>query len=229
MQTVYDRNGAWLAAIQAGYLLGSRTVITATGANTYTPPVRCRAVLAECFGGGGGGATTVNSSAGQATVGAAGCGGAYAASLFLVSNTAYTVNVGVGGAAATSGGTTSVVRGGVTFVSSAGAIPGTNLLGTNTTEGFIFTSVSTTGTGDVGASGNIGLPAHRLSGSQAISSKGGAGRYGGSPVQNVGHVATATAGNLYGGGGNGGVSINAAGASTGGAGGQGAAILWEFY
>ena len=234
MQALMNRNGAIISTVAAGFLLGSRTIITATGASTYTTPVGCRCIIVELIGGGGGGKTTANSTAGQIIIAGGGAGGQYARSSPNVTSggVRFNVTVGAGGIAGGAGGPCSFTTSfGYNFVNANGGPAGTNAIASGTAEAFI---VPVSGGAAVpiswqNSNGNPSIAAHRVSGTVAINGRGACGPHGGSPVGHKAQVATATAGGNYGGGGDGGISVNAGGASTGGAGGQGICIVWEFY
>ncbi len=215
-----------------GLRLLSRTIITATGASTYTTPVGCRVILVECFGGGGGGRTTGNSTAAQIIIGGGGAGGGYSMSPPIATNggVQFAVNVGVGGAANTNGGATNFQTSTVNLVAASAGQSGATAIGTGTAEAYVLGVTGPAGSAlaGLGVPGNASMYGHRVSGTVAINSRGAAGPFGGQPVGNKAQVAKAAAGGKYGAGGAGGISVNAGGASTGGAGGQGLIIVWEF-
>jgi hypothetical protein len=232
MQFLMDRNGGVMAALAAGYLLGSRTVITATGANTYTVPTGCRAIIAEVFGAGGGGGTTAASGAGQIALGSGGTGGGYAMSPVIAVNGGLTFNATVAaGAAAGLGAGVSIfsAKSPFTYASVQVGLGGTNLAAAST-EGFVTSGASSIpAAGEISSFSTSGKTGLRVSGTVGLSGQGCPGPLGGAPANAKAQVGTAAAGGKYGAGGSGGFSINAGGASTGGAGGQGAIIVWEFY
>lgn len=108
--------------------VGALTVMTTTGAGTWTAPADTTAATVFEFtvtGGGGGGGGAAGGSVG------AGGGGAGATAIYylagLTANTAYTTAIGVGGAAGTNaptngttGGTSSIILGGVTISCTGG-------------------------------------------------------------------------------------------------------------
>lgn len=227
-----DRAGAIIQAQNMGFLLGSRTIVTSTGAGTYTPPTGCRAVLFECIGGGAGGFNTVNATAGQLIAAGGGASGAYSQTFMPVAaNWTFAITVGSGGSTSGSaGGVTSVTNNVNSLVvcSATGGTAGTTIT-SGSTEVFGTTGGSTTGSnaGDLTFTFNPARVGHRVSGSVGISGRGGflfAGRCQANIAQGNG-----SPGGKYGAGGSGGVSINAGGTTTGGAGGQGILIVWEFY
>lgn len=236
MQQLFNRTGAVLSVLQTGLQLGSRTVITATGTSSYTTPTGCRCLLVEGWSSGGGGSSASNSVGGQIAVGAGGAGGKYAISpmIYTTSGQVFQVSIGTGGAAGIAGAATTFTGGatagqGFNFINIVGGGAGSGIA-TGTTEAFALGGgTSSAGTADVSAGNNQGFSCHRVSGTVAINGQGAAGPWGGRPLNNKAQVGTAPAGGKYGGGGTGGLSVNAAGASTGGAGGQGLVIVWEFY
>jgi len=227
VQSLMNRNGILTAGAGVGYLVGSRTVITTTGAGTYTVPTGCRAILVELIGGGGNGANAANSSAAQIVASSAGAGGGYCVSPLLFVTPGKTFGVGVSAGAGSS--SFSVVAGQYTLIGGSGQ-NGAASIATGTAEAFgtvQFTSTASSG-GEIIAASNGSQNAHRVSGTVAVSARGGGGPWGGSPV-NIKAQGNGTPGGKYGGGGGGALSVNAAGATTGGAGGQGLIIVWEFY
>lgn len=227
-----NRNGVIIEANRKGFLLGSRTIITATGASTYTVPTNCKTILIECIGGGGGGQPTSNSTAGNIRLGNGGQAGGYSVSnLILVTFNTLAAVVNAGGASNASGGVTSLSQGSVSLCTAQGGQCALNGNADGSTEIFITPSSIAQGTavGAFTASGAPNFPlGHRVSGTVVLSAKGAPGPFGGQPISRNSH-GVGTDGGLYGGGGAGGVSVNAGGGTVAGAGGQGLIIVWEFY
>jgi hypothetical protein len=232
MLNIYGSNGALIQVLAEGFLLIGRQVFTTTGPNTYTPTTGTRAVLVELIGGGAGGFNTVNSTAGQLIAAGGGASGAYSAKfLSILATDVFQAFVGAGGG--TSGGNGSVSTftdnsNSAILCSAPGGSAGTTVT-TGTAETYGTNGGGTAGAsiGDIGFDNNKAQLAHRVSATLGMSGRGGSGPHGGRPVSTIAH-GNGAAGVQYGSGGNGGVSINAAGTTTGGAGGQGIAIVWEF-
>lgn len=233
MQWLMNRSGVLIQLQMTGALLGSRTVITATGANTYTTPVGCRVLIVEGIGGGGGGSSSVNSSAAQIALGCGGAGSVYMVTVPIAtsSNVIFTATVGAGGVAGASGIATSFAdANGFNYMTMNNAATGASL-GTGTSEVFGLGGQGQStnlGAADYFGSGNSSVVLHRVSGTVAINGRGGNGPFGGGPAGRT-TQGTGAAGGKYGAGGSGGFSINAGGAGTGGAGGNGVIVVWEFY
>ena len=231
MQGIRNINGILIAGIQAGFQPGSRTVITATGASTYTTPVGCRAILVEGISSGGGGASIANSSAGQIGLGSGGAGGSYGVSALIPTCSGKTFAVVVGASASAGGlGTATTFSSGLnTLLSTVVTSNGSSTLSTNTTEAFVLGGLGNAGTaGEELFFGTSAFAGHRVSGTVAMAGRGGSGPFGGGP-QVVIAQGNGPAGGKYGGGGSGAMSVNAGGAATGGSSGQGILIVWEYY
>ena len=230
MLSIYGNGGLLIKALQQGYGLVSRSVITATGSSTYTVPANVRALYVECLGGGGGGATTANASSAQCAFGTGGCAGAYASSLlFTYPGQTFTAVVHAGGTANNNGGVTTL---GATTSSSVSvsALGGNAGVATasGTAETFNGPGASPVGSaqGDLTTTIGVAPLSHRISGTVALANVGAAGPSGGGPTARI-TQGTGTAGGKYGAGGSGGLSFNAGGAGTGGHGGQGLIMIWE--
>jgi hypothetical protein len=233
MLSIFDRSGFLLEVLTAGYLLGSRTIITTLGASTYTPPTNCKLVLFECIGSGAGGFNTVNSTAGQLISAGGGASGSYSATMVgILTGDTFDAFVGTGGG--TSGGNgqqTSITghKSQALLCAGVGGTPGTTIT-TGTAEAFGSGGGGNTGTfiGDLQATQNKALVGHRVTGAIGVNGRGAYGIFGGRPVGRVTQGNGAAGGN-YGSGGSGGLSINAGGTTTGGTGGNGVIICWEFF
>jgi hypothetical protein len=232
VQTVFNSNGVPIQTAFNGYLLGTRTIVTATGTSTYTPPVGCKFIYIEICGGGGGGGNVANATAAQITVGAGASGGGFS-TIFLPAQV-LTLVVGAGGSTSGGSGATSSVTlstpNGAIAVCTVNGGTGAGGLATGTSVAFVAPpnpAVAGTG-GQVRVAGNAATAGHRESGTVACSGRGGHGPWGGGGASIIANGA-GNAGLNYGAGGGGGLSINAGGAQNGGAGGQGVAIISEFY
>jgi hypothetical protein len=232
VQTVYNPNGVPIQTAFNGYLLGSRTKITATGSSTYTPPVGCKYLFFEAIAGGAGGGAAANSTAAQITLASGGGAGSYSSAWTAVQPT-FAVSVGTGGASAGNGNATTVTYptaiGTQVVVNTTGGGQGA-AIATGTTELFAAPAGPNAG----GNSGNLrvgqspGYAGHRVSGTVGRSGQGAHGPWGGGgaavKAQGAGGAAT-----NYGSGGGGGMSVNAGGAAAGGVGFQGLVIISEYY
>lgn len=227
MQTVFNPNGVAIVTAFNGYLFGSQTIITATGASTYTVPVGCKFLYIEAVAGGGAGGGPVNSSAGQITVGAGGNSGTYSSAAIAVYFP--TLQITVGAAASQTQVLLPVALGSQNIVNCTAGGAG-NVVATGTTNVYVAAS-NTSGAaanGSVRAAGNAGGAAQRVSGTVAISGAGAHGPWGGGGAA-IKAQGNGNPGNNYGAGGSGGMSVNAGGAASGGAGAQGIVIISEYY
>ncbi len=183
------------------------TIQVFTTSGTWTRPAGCFQVRVRVVGGGGGGGSTTTSDDAQA----GGGGGGYSERIMTatVFGSSETVTVGAGGAAETSGGTSSFGA----LLSATGGVGATG-----------YTGVS----GGLGSGGdiNIGGGGGGAAGADSVI-PGGAG--GSSVLGGGGHgnnaASTGAAGRPYGGGGAGGVDAS----GVGGAGAAGVVIVEEFY
>lgn len=205
-----------------------------TGSGTYTPTTGMKFCIIECIGGGGGGGGA-QSSSGSGAGGGGGQAGGYSRSRKTASDigTSQTVTIGAAGSAGSSGagtggtggdtsvGSLVVARGGAGGVGSSGSTPGAG------------GSAGSTGTGDVtiaGTPGNTGYSCNIVT-VAAFSGSGGSGPFGagGRSVVRFGTgVVAGVAGNGYGAGGGGAVEFNASSGVAGGAGAAGLVIITEF-
>lgn len=197
-----------------------------TGASTNTIKIRMQAGGGQGGGGLGGSST--------ASAGAGGAAGGYAEKTFTVTpSTGYTYAIGAGGSTST-GQSTGQVGGNSTFAVGATTVTangGPGGLGGGTAAATVLTvlggappAISTSG--DVNGSGTAGSPGMRLSGTIAVSGKGGDSVFGAGGNE----VNTDVAGNAaigFGAGGGGACSLTA-NARNGGAGTGGIIIVDEF-
>ena len=213
-----------------------RSVQTFTGSGTYTKPAGLRFALVkvQAPGGGGGGADSDGTG-----IGAAGGGGAggYAEELLAASAIAATETVTIGaiGAAGTNTGTNGGTGGTTSFGSLLQATGGIGGTGTGLTSSAAAKAFSG-GAGGAGSGGTVNAEGGDggdgwVVTTMGVGGAGGASRFGAQGRQ----VATTTdsagvAGNNYGGGGTGGITIsgNTAG-FIGGAGGSGIIYVYEYY
>jgi hypothetical protein len=225
-------NGVPLMGAFAGYLLGSRTLVTASG--SYTPPATARILLVEAVGGGGsGGMNATNSSAGQIVLGSGGGSGAYSAAicraqaLTLVVGPVRTAG-GQNGVASTAAFTSS----GVIFVNANAGTGGSNVA-TGSTQLYILggaggLAAAGSAAGDLKIDGNTGGTGRRISGTIGCSGEGAPSYFGGMGKSVIAQ-GNGVAGGNYGAGGSGGFSVNAGGVQTGGLGAAGVILVSEFY
>lgn len=210
-----------------------RRVYTAN--DTWTRPTGLKYIIVEVQGGGGAGGGAAATTASQSSAGTGGQGGAYASSIFSVTQVGATeqVTVGAGGSAATgstggSGGTSSFGVSG-TLVSAAGGAGGTTITASSA-EGAgpgADTSQSMTGTLQIGGGG--GGPGMRgWSGNTCFSGAGGSSHLGNGGGAK-GATSNGSAGKGYGGGGSGATCTLSQAARPGGAGAAGVVIVTEVY
>lgn len=217
-----------------GRLLGVR-VITTSG--TYTPTAGTKSIVVEVQGGGGGGGGGAISGTG-ASAGGGGTSGCYAKSFLTTLNSSYPVTIGAGGNGAAGnqvgggGGKTSF---GI-VVTADGGYGGDTMVATGSTPMIVSASSGSQPSQPVATGGNIininiqqqPTQAFRLSALIACSGCGGASPFG----QGGGNSSTSNNGApspSYGGGGGGAIAIGVSAASfTGGNGGSGVVIVWEY-
>lgn len=206
-----------------------------TANDTWTRPVGLKFVVVEVQGGGGAGGGAPSTSASQSSAGAGGQGGAYARTVWSVTQVQAVeqVTVGAGGSPVSggtggSGGTSSFGFGG-TLVSAAGGVGGTALVASSD-FGWTHGADSTQAiTGDVeiggGGSGPVGRggiqSCNGSAGGNSVLGHGGGGR--------GGPAAAGFAGKGYGGGGGGAANVLSSTAKAGGAGAPGIVLVTEYY
>jgi hypothetical protein len=218
------------------YRLLKVSVVTATGAGTWTPTAGCRAAYVELVGAGGqgGGAATSSSTC---SVGGGGGGGAYSASWItgVSATVAYLVGAGGSGAAA---GATGTIGADTTWASTVIVAKG-GLGGPAQAAGSTVLvqaggagGPAGTGTGDLKISGGVGGKGTRDSAAIGFSGDGGAAAFVGSVgatgtgVVAGGTVGAAAAATSYGSGGAGAATTTTT--QAGGAGAGGLIRIWEF-
>src|SRR5688572_15104434 len=215
----------WAApASQAGRLLSRTVYTTGTGA-THNHAAACNTFIVRMQAGGGGGTGVPNSTAGQASCGTPGSAGNYAERTFTKAAASSTYTVGAlgaagdnTGAAAGAGGDTTWTHNAVTATATGG--PGataTIASGTAIALGNPALTPAASTNCDVATRGQSGLQSLRLSATIIQAGKAGSSPWGDGgrsrATQGAGQAGTGP-----GCGGSGGVSINAGGAVTGGAG-----------
>jgi hypothetical protein len=213
-------------------------VFSTPGTPTYTATAGTNKIVVEVQGGGAAGGGTPATSASSSSVGGGGGAGTYAKCLITSGFSGTTVTVaasaaGVSGAAGTAGNTSSFG----TFVSCPGGTAGlvganlttVQLVGTGalataaTISGGVATTI-TTFRGGIGSMAMVVL-ANTATGS---SSGGGATSLFGSGGSTVASTTTGIAASGYGAGGSGASALASQSAQTGGAGGQGIVIVYEY-
>ncbi|MBV9159124.1 MAG: hypothetical protein JO019_00835 [Candidatus Kaiserbacteria bacterium] len=221
--------------------------VKVNGNTTYTPTAGTTAVLIQMCAGGGGGGGATGAATPTASVGAGGGSGSYLEKYVTFSTTAasYVIAVGAGGTAGAAangaggnGGNTTFAcdancsSGAVTFTANGGTgAPAANTAGTSVLASLGGAGGVVSTNGDVNETGQPGQPAQRFTGSTGVSGNGAPSHFGGGGNSVNATAASATAGNAAGGncaGGSGAVSAGVATAVTGGAGGAGIMVIWEF-
>ncbi|MDF7658293.1 phage tail protein [Erwiniaceae bacterium L1_54_6] len=197
-----------------------------TSSGTYTPTTGTTKIVVEVQGAGGGGGSASASSTSTASVATGGGAGAYAKSILTTVPTSQAVVVGTGGTAGIAGGYSSFGS----IVASGGAAGGNNL-SSSWSSGVILSRGAQTAT---------------ASGGNLINSIGGSG--GDAIYSNMGNCLSGAGGDSFlskgafkigGGSGNGATAVLGAGGSganatqtttqyTGGSGGAGIVIIWEY-
>lgn len=241
--TLGNSAGIGIPPALRGFLLGTRTIISATGSTDFVPNKYAKMLFVQMWGAGGGGKNCANSSAAQIVLGGGGGGGGYCEFVYPALPQGITFSVGTGGSGASgaAGGTTtaSPKKGSIMPTGSIGstigsASPGAagQSISTGTSQTFTSPSNLATGSSVTGFTlfTDIGGVAYRNSGTVAKSGKGSdpAMLAGGGGLAVIAHGAGNAATN-FGAGGGGAMSVNAAGATAGGDGGNGLVIVWEYY
>lgn len=232
---LYNKAGIMIPPALRGYLLGLRTVITATGATNYTPSKFAKLLYFQLQGAGGGGKNCANAAAGQIVLGGGGSAGSYSEIIVPSFQGTWVVTVGTGGSGATgaSGGATSVTQpsviSGIATIANAVGGTGGGTLASGNTQVFVAPTNGSAGTSAllVAINGHVAYEAFRNSGTVARSGRGADSYFGGGGRAVIAQGAGNAGGN--GAGGSGGMSVNAGGAVNGGNGGNGLAIVWEYY
>lgn len=166
--------------IPVGYAqMAASTLITATGAYTYQPPVGCTALLIEAWSGSGQGGGSGTGVASQVAVGSAGNSGGYSRKFLIGPPSSITGSVGAAGSGAAgtangnAGGQTTVVAGSLTITVPGGTGGGVGTAGTTVAETAPTALGAVPTGGDENYQGQQGDAGIRFSGSQGLSGQGG--------------------------------------------------------
>jgi hypothetical protein len=217
----------------ASNTLKSFTILTSGTAAIYTTPAGINNLLIEAWGGGGAGGGAVGTAV---TVGAGGGGGSGAYSRNFTTSPAatYTYTVGAAGTPGAVGNNPGGNGGSTTFDSLVTAGGGTGGSGDAGSANSHFTLPGAGGTassgiynaaGQPGQYGFTSLIAYGIGGSGGNTSLGmGGGQFASSAADSNGY----NGGTNTGGGGGGGISANTVASVSGGYGGSGLIIIWEF-
>ena len=224
---VFDATGGVKTSLAAAM---TRTVLSTPGSGTYNTPAGCRALDVICIGGGGGSAG-VGTGSSTATISGGGGSGAYARKLYSPPSASYSYTVGAAGTAGATTPTAGGAGGTSTFASLSAPGGGGGPVGPAAGTTDVMASGGFGGAvasgGDINASGSMGFPGHRLTGTTGISGGGGDSVIGGGgngrSTAGVGAVGDA------GTGGGGGGSFATSTAQTGAAGSAGVIIITEYY
>lgn len=232
----YDASAATFKKILPSNLFAKGSLIKRTiyntGSGTHTLDASTKMVFVQVQGGGGAGGGAGGASSNTAA-GSGGWSGAYCEKLILSPSASYSYAVGVGGSPGADGGNnggnggdSTFSDGGSTVMSAAGGVGGIGMaagtaLGTSNEDS---AAMGATG-GDINFPARNGSPGIRLSGTVAVSGKGGDSMFG----QGGGGLdANAHGRNGAGYGAGGGGSREGSSNAHGGSGGGGVIIVWEF-
>ncbi len=211
-------------------------VITAPGANTYTPTAGISHVIAVSTGGGGG-SGGVDSDGDSSAASGGGGAGATCIELFTAAQigASQTVTIGAAGAAGDATGTSGGNGGDTTFGAlhtAGGGVGGTGVAGT--TSHVCAGGAGGTGTGGLlniaGGAGGTGLGIPTLD--SALAGVGGASLWGGGGAAGAlvaAGVNAGTAGVAYGSGGGGSANVDTAAGQVGFVGAAGVCFVLEFF
>lgn len=206
--------------------------VVLTGSGTYIPPTNCRAIDVMAIGGGGG-SGGVPGAAASVSVSGGGGSGSYAQKMFSPPAAAgYAYACGAAGAAGAAGANAGGAGGQTTFGGLAAPGGGAGPAGIAAATTDLVADAGIGGTvatgGDVNASGTMGFPGHRTSGTVGRSGGGGDSIIGGG-----GNAKTAAGGGTVGdantGGGAGGAISTSATTQAGAVGSAGVIIVIEYY
>lgn len=213
----------------SGALLSHNVVTTGT---SYTVSASTNHIVVECVGGGGGGGGCT-SAVGSSAAGGGGSGGGYSRKFFTVTPSAsYTYAIGAGGSGGSNTGGNGGNGGNTTFIVGATTVNGSRGLGG---AGMVATSVisiasggtsTSPGGGDLNVKGTPGEDGIVFSSAVAMGGAGGNSFYGSGAGPNANGFAGSAG--QQGSGGSGGSVLNNSGAVTGGAGGAGIIVVWEY-
>lgn len=214
----------------AARITGRLLNVQAFNANgTHTATAGTTKIVVKAWGGGGGGAGSTATAAGQASVGGGGAGGMYVESYLTYSGPA-SVTIGAGGtgnlgAGGGNGGNTIygaslvVAAGGLGGITAAAGPAVVGAAGGIVAGGSVFNTLS------ISSAGRAGFGVGSLS--LGVGGEGGGGA-GSSITVSGGGANNGIAASAPGGGGGGGASANGAGATTGGVGGAGYLVVYEY-
>jgi hypothetical protein len=232
----FQSGGAGAPNWRTGYILGSFQTFATPGANTWTRPSGCRAVLVEVVGGGGGSGGIAVSGVGAFGESGGGGGGGYSRRWITNPGATETATVGSAGTAGTaaSGGTAGGTGGTSSFGSFLSATGGTGGSPSTPSSGTVRAAPGVGGvgsTGDVNIAGGDGGQGTVAAGTRISTGYGGSSYLAGQRRQTFvsGGQNAGSAGYAYGGGASGGSQDASQAAIAGSAGGAGVVIVWEFY
>lgn len=229
-------NGVAWGPIFASGTLQKMTVYSTAGTTVWTAAAGTLSVVAICIGAGGAGGSASSTVATTIAAGAGGGGGAFALARITSSLTVTALvtigTAGAPGAAGNVGGGQGGTSSFGSFVSAGGGIGGgggPSGLVSNPAAGAGGTST----VGDwrmAGQGGVVGLAVNTAAGGLTFTGGGigGAGAQGGGGANAPAGTAPGNAGGNYGGGGSGALSLNSGAAQTGGPGGGGVVVVWEY-
>lgn len=230
VSTVNGSSGAVTVPV-GGRLVGFQVL---TGSGTYTPTAGATAAFVTAIGGGAGaGGTVLGLTATTGGVSAGAGAGSYCSKRITPLAASYAFACGAAGAGGAAGANDGVDGGDTTFAAVLTAPGGKKSLGQAVTTQAVVPGglggALATG-GDVNNGGNCGDGVMRVTSNGRISGKGGSTPWGsGGGSQSLGTAsAVGLAGTGFGAGGGGAYSADAATDRAGGAGSQGAILVWEY-
>lgn len=206
-------------------------VFTADGSFSKGSYPSLRGVRARVLAAGGAGGGAAATAAGESSAGAGGASGGYSevfvAESALAASETIVVGTGGVGVSAGTGGTGEDSSFGSFALANGG--PGGAVMASNSNVNVNPDSAqAVAGTGDIAAPGSVGMGVIRAGGTQIRSGTGGDSRLAGG-ARSVGDASSNGVDGSYGAGGSGAVSLDGAGARTGGDGGNGRVIVELFY
>lgn len=203
-------------------------VQTFNASGTYTPTPGTKKIIVEVIGAGGGGGSASGANASSVGIGAGGGAGGYAKSLITSVPSSQSVVVGVGGNPSSPGGLSSfgsiVANGGLGGDSSISSA-WTTAFGVNLFRG--ANGGSATGGNIVNSSGGCGGTAIWSKENNCVSGEGGASYLSGGATPIGGSSGPGNAGTAGGGGSGANANLTTT-VYTGGKGGDGLVIIWEY-
>jgi hypothetical protein len=223
-----------ISPIEASVLLGRQVLSAASG--TYVPTAGAKRVMLRLQGAGGGGGGVANTAAAQTATGGGGAAGDYVEAFIdpagavvggaFVRGAGGLAGVNTGGAGGTGADSTIVING-TTYTAKGGT--GGSFTGSSAAAQIVAGGAAQGGStaGDLLVPAEPGVPGFTQSGTLGESGQGGNSPFGSGGAPKIGQGA-GNVGTGFGSGGSGGLSINAAGAVTGGAGSNGLIIIYEY-